>query len=184
MPEALIHQIFLSAHPTTQCDSIQRLDVRLSFPSPGFATFSYTLRADMSRIRVGSEVSPGPADGLWKHTCFEAFLRPGESSGYYEFNFSPTKQWAVYRFDAYREGMTSMDLAAPPDISTRKAADYLELRATFPLPFSAGVGAARRTKLALAAVVEDESGRLCYWSGRHPQGQPDFHHPDGFAFEL
>lgn len=184
MPETPIHQIFLSAHPTTQCDSIQRLDVRLSFQSPGFLTLFYTLRADMSRIRVGAEVTPAPADGLWKHTCFEAFLRPGESQGYYEFNFSPTRQWAVYRFDAYREGMTPMDLATPPEISTHKAADHLELQATFPLPFSADAGAARRTKLALAAVVEEDSGRLCYWSGRHPQGKPDFHHADGFAFEL
>ncbi len=57
----------------------------------GVVTLAYTLRADMSRIRVGNEVTPGPADALWKHTCFEAFLRPGQSSGYYEFNFSPTR---------------------------------------------------------------------------------------------
>jgi hypothetical protein len=178
------HQIFLSAHPTTPCESIQRLDVRLSFQSPGIVTLRYTLRADMSRIRVGTEVTPGPADRLWKHTCFEAFLQPGASRGYYEFNFSPTKQWAVYRFDAYREGMTPMQMANPPEISTRKALDHLEVLATFPLPFSETAGAARGAKLALAAVVEEESGRLCYWSGRHPQGKPDFHHPDGFAFEL
>ncbi len=48
-----------------------------------------------------------------------------------------------------------MDLASPPDISTRKGADHLELQVTFPLPFSAAAGAARRTKLALAAVVEE-----------------------------
>jgi hypothetical protein len=184
MPDTPSHQIFLSAHPTTQCDAIQRLDVRLSFQSPRVITLSYTLRADMSRVRVGPEVAPGPGDGLWKHTCFEAFLQPGGSPGYYEFNFSPTKQWAVYRFDSYRAGMTAMDLAIPPDISTRKAADYLELQATFPLPFSADAGAARRTKLAVAAVVEEDNGRLCYWAGRHPQGKPDFHHSDGFAFEL
>jgi hypothetical protein len=184
MPDTPLHQIFLSAHPTTPCDSIQRLDVQLSFPSLGVLTLSYTLRADMSRIRTGTAVAPGPADGLWKHTCFEAFLRPGNASGYYEFNFSPSRQWAVYRFDSYRHGMTPMDLAVPPVISTRGATDHLELRATFPLPFSVDAGAARRTKLALAAVIEEDSGRLCYWSGRHPQGKPDFHHSDGFAFEL
>lgn len=147
-------------------------------------TLCYTLRADMSRVRVGTEIALGPADELWKHTCFEAFLQPGASSGYYEFNFSPTRQWAVYRFDAYRAGMTPMVLATPPDISTRSAADHLELQATVRLPFSADAGAARRTKLAVAAVVEEDNGRLCYWAGRHPQGKPDFHHSDGFAFEL
>jgi hypothetical protein len=184
MPDTPIHQIFLCAHPTTQCDAIQRLDVRLSFQSPGLMTLCYTLRADMSRVHVGTEVAPGPADELWKHTCFEAFLQPGASSGYYEFNFSPTRQWAVYRFDAYRTGMTPMVLATPPDISTRRAADHLELQATVRLPFSADAGAARRTRLAVAAVVEEDNGRLCYWAGRHPKGKPDFHHSDGFAFEL
>jgi hypothetical protein len=77
-----------------------------------------------------------------------------------------------------------MDLANPPVISTTRATDQMVLQAIFPLPFSADSGAARRTKLALAAVLEEESGRLCYWSGRHPQGKPDFHHSDGFAFEL
>ena len=97
--------------------------------------------------RIGGR--SGSADGLWKHTCFEAFIRPGESSGYYEFNFRPTRQWAVYRFDSYRQGMTPMDLANPPVISTSRAADHMVLQATVPLPFSADSGAARRTKLAL-----------------------------------
>lgn len=176
------HQIFLSAHPTTQSDSIQRLEVRLSFPSPGFATLRYTLTADMARIRVGTEVTPGPAEGLWKHTCFEAFIQPSGSRGYYEFNFSPTRQWAVYRFDSYREGMTPMDMSSPPEISVRKVPNHLEMGATFLLPIDPA--AAHRTKLALAAVVEDDSGRLCYWAGGHPEGKPDFHHADSFAFEL
>ena len=184
MPDTPTHQIFLSAHPSTPCDSVQRLDVRLSFESPGVATLCYTLLGDMSRIRVGAEGAPGSADGLWKHTCFEAFIRPGESPGYYEFNFSPTRQWAVYRFDSYRQGMTPMQLANPPVISTNRAADQMVLHATVALPFSADSGAARRTKLALAAVIEEDSGRLCYWSGRHSQGKPDFHHSDSFAFEL
>jgi len=184
MPNLIWKKIGLVAHPTTQSDAIESLDVQLSVPSPGLLTLRYTLRADMSRIRVGPEVVPGPADHLWKHTCFEAFIQPGGSHGYYEFNFSPTRQWAVYRFDSYRQGMTPMVLANPPDISVRKAPDQLELETSFPVPFSAGIGAAQRPKLALTAAVEEDSGTLCYWSVRHPQGKPDFHHLDGFAFEL
>jgi hypothetical protein len=112
------------------------------------------------------------------------FIQPARSRGYYEFNFSPTRQWALYRFDSYRQGMTPMDAANPPEILIRKASDALELLATFPLPISAGIDAAQRPKLAVTAVVEEDSGRLCYWSARHPPGKPDFHHPDGFVFEL
>ena len=178
------HRITLAAHPTTQSEAIKSLDVQVSVPSPGIVTLGYALQADMSRLRVGPEGAPGPADHLWKHTCFEVFIQPSGSRGYYEFNFSPTKQWAVYRFDSYRQGMTTMDMANPPDISIRKASDHLDLQATFRLPVSAGIDAAQRLKLALTAVVEEESGRLCYWSTRHPQGKPDFHHADGFVFEL
>jgi hypothetical protein len=39
-------------------------------------------------------------------------------------------------------------------------------------------------QLALAAVIEDGNGRLSYWALGHPQGKPDFHHPDGFTLEL
>jgi hypothetical protein len=172
------------AHPATHSDAIRGVDVQVSVPSQGLLTLGFTLRADMSRIRVGSEITPGPADGLWKHTCFEAFIQPAGSRGYYEFNFSPTRQWAVYRFASYREDMTPMHVANPPDISVRKGPAQFELLATFPLPISADAGAAPRSKLALTAVVEEDSGRLCYWSARHPQGKPDFHHPDGFVFEL
>jgi hypothetical protein len=178
------HQIPLTAHPSTQSAAIRSLSVQVSVPTPGLLTLRYVLRADMSRIRLGSEVTPAPAEGLWKHTCFEAFIQPAGSAGYYEFNFAPTREWAVYRFSGYRDGMTAMALANPPDIAVTRGADLVELAVTFPQPLSAAEGAAPRPRLAVTAVVEEDSGRLCYWSGRHPQGKPDFHHPDGFAFEL
>ena len=181
---ATAQQITLVPHPTTPSEAIRSVDVQVSIPSPGLLALRYVLRADMPRIRVGSETTPGAADELWKHTCFEAFIQPGDSRGYYEFNFAPTRQWAVYRFSAYREGMTPMNLANPAEVTVQKGHDHLELQAIFPLPFSATAGAAPRARLAVTAVVEEESGRLCYWSGRHPQGKPDFHHQDGFAFEL
>jgi hypothetical protein len=184
MPRVAMQQIGLVAHPSTQSDAIRGVTVQVSVPSKGRVTLRYTLNADMSRVLVGNELTCGPADDLWKHTCFEAFIQPAGSPGYYEFNFSPTRQWAVYRFDSYRKGMTPMSLANPPEISTRKAPDGLELLVTFPLPVSAAEGAGQPPKLALAAVIEGDSGTLFYWAGRHPLGKPDFHHPDNFAFEL
>jgi hypothetical protein len=151
----------------------------------------YCLQADMARIRVAFEgtVAPGRTEGLWKHTCFEAFIRPDESQGYYELNFSAAKQWAAYHFDAYREGMTPVELPEPPTISVTQTPQNLELDAIVALPFEYAKGAKEmrgsvRPGLALTAVVEEDSGRLCYWSARHPPGKPDFHHSDGYVFEL
>ena len=33
-------------------------------------------------------------------------------------------------------------------------------------------------------VIEAADGSLSYWALRHPVGQADFHHGDGFAYEL
>jgi hypothetical protein len=147
----------------------------------------YRLHADMSRVSVVAEspATPGRAAGLWKHTCFEAFIQPPGSRGYYELNFSPAKQWAVYCFDSYREGMTPVQLARVSEISVERQLDCLSLDATVSLPIDWSAGSAtRRAKMALAAVVEEENGRLCYWAAHHGPGKPDFHHADAFALEL
>jgi hypothetical protein len=189
---ALPNQVSLLSHPSTPSETVQSLEVQLSMPvstpvSPNepaaLLTLRYKLQGDLSRIRVPAETDAARADGLWKHTCFEAFIQPEGMRGYYEFNFSPSRQWAAYRFDGYREGMRPIDLTHPPEISVRKSAHQLELEVTWSLP-SAATGAASGSRLALTAVVEEENGRLCYWSARHPQGKPDFHHADGFVLQL
>ena len=68
-------------------------------------------------------------EGLWRHTCFEAFIKAPGRTSYHEFNFAPSGQWAAYRFDAYREGMMPADLGASPEIAVRRFDDGLELEA-------------------------------------------------------
>jgi hypothetical protein len=184
MKVAFPYRVSLLFHPSTPCNAVRGLDVQLAMAGPHLLTLRYNLQGDLSRIRIGAETVPGRADDLWKHTCFEAFIQPGGSPSYYEFNFSPTRQWAAYRFDAYRDGLTPVDLTSPPEIRVRREAHQLELQATFPLPASVTAGAAPPTKLALTAVVEEDNGRLCYGSVQHSAGKPDFHHADSFALEL
>ena len=148
------------------------------------AMFQYVLLADMPAIRVPSPQSPGRADGLWKHTCFEAFVSIPGMPGYYELNFSPSQQWAIYRFSGYRERMSPTDVTVPPELNVRRFDDRLELDAVVRLPELTAPQAGRTLKLALTAVVEDNSGTLSYWALKHAPGKPDFHHPDGFVLEL
>ena len=146
--------------------------------------FQYVLLAEMPAIRVPSPQSPGRADGLWKHTCFEAFMAIPGMPGYYELNFSPSQQWAIYRFSGYRERMSPTDVTVPPELNVRRFDDRLELDAVVRLPELTALEAGRTLKLALTAVVEDNSGTLSYWALKHAPGKPDFHHPDGFVLEL
>lgn len=183
---AATHRIVLSAHPSSRSEAIQGVEVRVQATEAGILTFAYSLDADMARIRAAPQALEGRTDGLWKHTCFEAFIEPGitrEPGEYYELNFSAARQWAAYRFHAYREGGTPLLLAIRPEIAVRRSQHRLELEALVRLKL--GVGPiTRRPKLALSAVIEEENGRLCYWAARHPPGKPDFHHPAGFVLEL
>jgi hypothetical protein len=173
----------LVGHSTNGGGAVRGIDAGARRGQPGELVFQYLLRGDLSRIRVpaAQQVPPARMDGLWKHTCFEAFIVDPALPGYHEINFSPSRQWAAYRFSGYRAGMSPADVTAAPVIDVRRFDDRLELDATLQL---ASLQAAPTLKLALTAVVEDDSGTLSYWALRHAPGKPDFHHPNGFVLEL
>jgi hypothetical protein len=161
---------------------VRGIDARVRKGRPGELVFQYLLQAEMSRVQVpAARQPPARRDGLWKHTCFEAFIVDPAMPGYHELNFSPATHWAAYRFSGYRDGMSPADVTAPPAIDVRLFDDRLELDATVQLAVLQAVPA---LKLALTAVVEDNSGTLSYWALRHAPARPDFHHPDGFVLEL
>jgi hypothetical protein len=176
--------VSLVGHTTDTGGPVHGIDARVRQGQPGELVFHYLLRGELARVRVpiaAQQVPTARADGLWKHTCFEAFIVDPTRPGYYELNFSPSREWAAYRFNGYREGMSPADVTSSPAIDVRCFDDRLELDATLRLT---SVQAVRSLKLALTAVVEDDSGRLSYWALRHAPGKPDFHHPNGFVLEL
>jgi hypothetical protein len=184
MSSIVMQTAVLTAHPSTSSDAVRGLGVQLRAEEPGILVFQYSLDADMSRVRVPLSVGGRRADALWKHTCCEAFVAPVDAPGYHEFNFSPSLDWAIYRFSSYREGMSPAEIGRPPEISVRRGGDGLELQSAVRLGELADLRDARHLRIALAAVIEDDNGRLSYWGLRHPPGKPDFHHPNGFALEV
>lgn len=134
----------------------------------------FIVEGDPHLIQWPAKLSPGRADGLWRQTCFEAFV--STDSGYREFNLSPSDQWASYRFAGYREGMSPADEGAVVD-GLDGGADYVALEGRIDLPEDA-------LHLALSAVIEDIEGDKTYWALAHPSDKPDFHHPDSFTLML
>jgi hypothetical protein len=177
------HRALLLAHPDTPGEWVWSIaaDVQLE---AGTLVCHYALHGEVNRLRVPAVRAGRRADELWQHTCFEVFAAAAGSEDYYEFNFSPSLEWAAYHFSEYREGMTPANLARAPGLQARKSPDRLELTATVHLEGLAGLARMPALSLGLTAVVEDESGSLSYWSLRHAAGNPDFHHPDSFALEL
>jgi hypothetical protein len=175
----------LACYPTTLSAAVHGVDFRVQREPSGILILRYVLRAEMAHVRVPPVGFPARADGLWKHTCFEVFISPGtETGGYYELNFSPSRQWAIYRFQRYREGMSPADVTASPELALRRFDDRLELDATLGLAGLKGLQEARTLKLAVSTVIEDDNGTLSYWALKHAPGKPDFHHPESFVLEL
>jgi hypothetical protein len=184
MPLIDTHAAVLTVHPSQSNPAVSRIEVQVRPGDPGTVSLRYSLTADMAHVRMPPAGTGARVDGLWRHTCFEAFVAPAGGSSYHEFNFSPSLDWAMYRFNAYREGMSPVVVARAPEISLKRLDQGFELRASVSVDDMADLRGAGPLRIALAAVIEDENGRLSYWGLRHPPGKPDFHHPDGFALEV
>jgi hypothetical protein len=167
----------LSPHPESRRAGVAAIEADIARAGAA-VTAQFTLHGDLGALRLPAPAPAAHADGLWRTTCFEAFLQPGEDSAYFEFNFSPSSQWAAYRFDAYRAGMAPLKLAAAPRIATERAGDRLTLTAALALAEAGDLVAAARWRIGLCAVIEDETGALGYWALAHAPGKPDFHHSE------
>jgi hypothetical protein len=174
--------VSLLVHPDTPSEVVRRVAACVEPVGPDSLRFQYVLEADPRHVRIPQPVQDaGRADKLWAHTCFEAFVGLARSPQYLELNFSPSGQWAAYRFDSYRQGMVPA-LDAAPRLAVRHDKERLELQAEVRL--SGEASGDRRLRLALSTVVEDREGRLSYWALRHAPGRPDFHHPESFSLAL
>jgi hypothetical protein len=174
----------LTCHPQTPNEAVRRIDANVSWKEAGALAFTYTLKGDLSRLQISSPTSPGRAERLWQHTCFEAFVAVKGEPAYCELNFAPSGEWAAYAFHAYREGGPLEDDELDPTIVVQRAADTLQLNATIRVDRLPIVPASARLRLALCAVIEGDRGKLSYWALKHPPGKPDFHHPGAFALEI
>jgi hypothetical protein len=170
----------LSPHPETPPGVSVTVHVEVRQVDETWLNLEFHIVCDIDALVLPAPAEPARADGLWQHSCFEAFLREDSSPAYWEFNFAPSRSWAAYRFEDYRSGMREAEFA-PPLIEAVPAAREYRLSVSIQLPPSEGAG---RWRLGLAAVIEEADGRKSYWALAHPAKQPDFHHPASFAAEL
>jgi len=173
----------MQRHPVTPAAAVGDVSVTVGATGTGLLSLCYRVCGEIAALRIPAASAPARTDGLWRHTCFEAFLRRVGQPDYQEWNFAPSGAWAAYRFEAYRCGMAPLADAGPPRLVTRTGEDTLEFEVTLTV-CPLGVDATRGLEMALSAVIEDRDGQLSYWALRHGAGQPDFHHPRSFALAL
>lgn len=169
----------LALHPDSPCSAVTYVQAEAVRPSGGALLLRYRLAGSMADVMLPRPAPSTRKSVLWRHTCLEAFVRAEGEQGYFEFNLSPSTEWAAYAFDGYRQGMKPAEVI--PVIEVQRTPDGLELTARLELGAALPPDAAWR--VGLSAVVETEEG-LSYWALAHPPGKADFHHPDCFALEL
>jgi hypothetical protein len=170
----------LKPHPESAVCPKTRLQVELSVLSDGRLRLSYHLHTEARFIILPAQQAIERADGLWRHTCFEAFFAAAGSTAYREFNFSPSRQWQAYDFSGYRQGARPASIEAP-FIERRQLEEALLLHIVLGPKQLPKAGSWR---VGLSAVMQSADGGLSYWALRHPPGRPDFHHADAFVLHL
>jgi hypothetical protein len=184
VPDSAPHPLI--AHPTSLPGAVRAVEVTLRRVSSASSRSSdalelhYTVSGDVAELRLPEPRPAVRADGLWRHTCFEAFIAGGGGE-YWEYNLSPSGAWAAYHFSGYREGMAPLLKGAAPQISVESTAESLTLRARIDLGWLARAAGGSALKLGLAAVIGDQAHALSYWALAHPSEEPDFHHADSFV---
>jgi hypothetical protein len=173
----------LRLHPESLCSAATHIEVEVARPRIGSLVLSYVVSGKIGDLRMPPVMPAARSDELWRHTCFEAFVRAAPGAPYYEFNFAPSTQWAAYWFSTRRAGMRVADEISAPRIEVQWAPDCYTLKTSLELDrvtLPRDVG----WRLGLAVVIEEMSGNKSYWALAHPPGKADFHHTDCFALEL
>ena len=154
----------LIAHPATTIATVQTIDAAVW--KDGDRWHFRFLVEGAGDLVLPDDRPAERTDNLWEQTCFEAFVGLPDA-GYVELNFSPSSQWAVYRFDGYRSGMR--DEPAEVEIWLDAGENWLALEAAVKCK-ALTVG----SLLGLSALIK-ELDSTSYWALGHPEGAPDFH---------
>lgn len=170
----------LHPHHDFPCRAVTRLEADAHRPRPDALVLDWRLTATPGLMALPEPGAGRRRDGLWRHTCFEAFIGSPDARAYQEFNFSPSGDWAAYRFADHRVGMQPLELPEAPRMRWQQAPGQLRLTVSLPL----GPAAPPVLRLGLCAVVEATAGAMSYWALRHPPGPPDFHHEAARVLEL
>lgn len=127
------------------------------------------------------QLSGMPANGrytqLWTQTCFEIFMQPAGSDKYYEFNLNSAKAWNVFVFDKYREPQPPTECVQADLLKFEVSSNSIKVQLRL-----AGLEL-KKVKVSVCAVVVLKDIGTTYWSTKHADAKPNFHHFDSFFIE-
>jgi hypothetical protein len=180
---AVEHRIDLGCHPSATTNTVRAIQVLVRRRLSAELEMTFRLDGDIPRIQIPPIGVPRFARDLWRHTCFETFIAVDGQPTYHEFNFAPSREWAVYAFSGYRNGGPVANETIGPQIAVRSTGNRLELDALVRLDSLSAAHSRATLRIGLSAVIEAIDG-FSYWAIRHPSDKPDFHDANGFSLLL
>ena len=147
----------------------------------------YDIYGVLSHLVIPEQVSGTTGkrlDDLWRHTCFELFVKEaGENkNAYLECNFAPSGAWNVYSFSSHRKEMMQADVATIPEITTTPTKKIYSLRAEVDL--TGLISDSSAVEVGVSCIVENRNGKQGHWAISHLGETPDFHDPRSFLIRL
>lgn len=172
------NQFNLHCHPATPNVAVRSLSISTGAIENGYLPVKFRLEGNLEQLEIPVPDAATRANDLWKNTCFEAFIGSINSSRYDEFNISPSKAWAAYQFDNYRDGMRDMPVSDLP-VTIHRTDNQLEIDVR--LPVSEQID---NLRIGFSSVIREKDGRCTYWAIHHPSQRPDFHHSDSLILKA
>ena len=120
-------------------------------------------------------------DNLWQKSCFEVFIQNNNSTNYWEYNLSPSTNWAIYGFTNYRQGKFDELSIDSLQISTNREGNQYVLSGLIPLPQAL---IEQNLRIGLSCVVQDKLSDISYYALKHTKNQADFHAADSFSIAI
>ena len=144
----------------------------------------YALHGKMEDFLLPTlSVNPRRKEELWKATCFEFFLAVKDLPQYWEFNLSPSRDWNVYRMDAYRRiGFRAETSIRQLQIDVRKHKNGFLLNATVDL--NPIIKVEQILEVGVATIIQTKEGSETYWALVHPAPVADFHLRESFILAM
>jgi hypothetical protein len=130
-------------------------------------------------LPTSAESGPLRCDGLWEHTCFEAFVGKTDERGYWEINLSPSGDWNFYKLSGYRDNLQADTTVEKLAVTLQKNESGLELSCTVPLGELIELDTA--LEVSLTAVLEHPTRGCSFWAWKHSGKDADFHLRDSFT---
>jgi hypothetical protein len=143
----------------------------------------YLLSGNLTDIIIPKSVDfPRRKNELWEETCLEFFLGIKNSPRYWEFNLSPSKDWNIYHFDDYRQGMKEEIAFTSLPFLVEFQSNLLRLG--LELNLSEIVSKDLSLEIGITTVIKSTDENISYWALTHPDRQANFHLRNSFAIDL